>query len=403
VNPVNFTVPAGGHYDGPVATFTDLGPNEGPDGYTAWTERQGSATEVPATIESAGGNSYVVYANLDYSFSNPGTSNLLVGVWDKDEYGPNPQGGGVVTDHVNVTAPQLSGYSTSVVGVVLQSSGKQPADPPLAILYTTDPSITSPNQVSVSVGAPANSNTPIPLVTDVALNRLSNGVTQIVINGVVSAVQPGAGPVASAPLTITVGNESPLTTQVVVNQTLSDYIVNPVEFNALAGQAVQNVQVATLAGPGNGSYSATINWGDGDTSTGIITAVGGGQFSVSGSKPHPYAITGTYRITVNVNGPGAIPAPAAQTIANVLSTPVSPPPAPPPSPPPSSPPASPPSASAPPDNSAPAGASPPGLSVVAQFLARLQQFLAQIEATIQQLINAQLAIVSNLFRSFPKV
>ena len=64
--------------------------------------KQGSATEVPATIEPAGGNSYIVYASLDFSFSNPGSTNVLVGVWDNDEYGPNPQGGGVISDHVIV-------------------------------------------------------------------------------------------------------------------------------------------------------------------------------------------------------------------------------------------------------------------------------------------------------------
>ena len=321
VNPVNFTVPAGGYYEGPVATFTDLGPSEGVDGYTAWTEQQGSATEVPATIEPAGGNSYIVYANLDYSFSNPGSTNVLVGVWDNDEYGPNPQGGGVVSDHVIVTAPQQSSYSSSITGVVLQSSGNQPAEPPLVILDTTDPNITDAGQVNVSVGAPPSSSTPIPIVTGVSLTNLSNGVTQIVINGVISAVQPGTGPVASAPLTITLGNEAPLTTQVVVDQTLSDYIVNPVVLNSVAGQPLQNVQVATVAGPANGSYSATIAWGDGDTSTGVITALGGGQFSVTGSKPHPYATAGTDTITVTVNGPGDLPAPPAQTTATVLAAP----------------------------------------------------------------------------------
>ena len=126
---------------------------------------------------------------------------------------------------------------------------------------------------------------------------------------------------ASAPLTITLGNETPLTTQVVVDQTLSDYIVNPVVLNAVAGQPLQNVQVATVAGPANGSYSATIVWGDGDTSTGVITALGGGQFSVTGSKPHPYATAGTDTITVTVNGPGDLPAPPAQTTATVLAAP----------------------------------------------------------------------------------
>ncbi len=47
VNPVNFSVQSGGQYEGPVATFTDLGPDEGTGGYSAWTEQQGSGTDGP--------------------------------------------------------------------------------------------------------------------------------------------------------------------------------------------------------------------------------------------------------------------------------------------------------------------------------------------------------------------
>ena len=54
VNPANFTVPAGGHYDGPVTTFTDIGPDDGPDGYTAWTEQQGSARRFPRITSRLG-------------------------------------------------------------------------------------------------------------------------------------------------------------------------------------------------------------------------------------------------------------------------------------------------------------------------------------------------------------
>ena len=175
-----------------------------------------------------------------------------------------------------------------------------------------------------------------------------------------------------APRNSPVGNESPLTTQVVVDQNLSDCIVNPVVFNAIAGRPVRMYKSRPWPGQRTALIPQPLTGATASTSNGIVTALGGGRCGVSGSKPHPYAVTGT-RMTIDVNGPGAIPPPRAPTIANVLSTPVSPPPAPPPSPPPSSPPSSPPSAWAPPVGSPPANASPPGLSVFDQFLAKLRQ------------------------------
>ncbi len=44
-----------------------------------------------------------------------------------------------------------------------------------------------------------------------------------------------------------------------------------------------------------GSYSTTINWGDGATSAGTVTALGGGRFNLSGT--HVYAQTGLRSIT----------------------------------------------------------------------------------------------------------
>ncbi len=255
-----------------------------------------------------------------YSFSNPGSTDVLVGVWDNDEYGPNPQGGGVISDLVAVTAPAAGPppYVTTSVSAKLQANAGHSADPPLVTIDTTDPAVTSARQVSVTVGAPSSANTPVPLVTGVALIHLPGGVSRIVLEGVVSAVQPGAGLVASAPLNITVGTEPTLTAEVAVDETPSVYAVNPVSVVVSAGQRIQNVQVATLAGPPNRSYAAAINWGDGDTSSGIIMALGGGLFSIRGSKPHPYAAAGADAVTVTVSGPGTIPAPAAVSLADVL-------------------------------------------------------------------------------------
>ena len=328
VNSVNITVAAGGTYDGPVATFTDLNPYGNLSQYEAWTEVQGSGTEVPATIGAGPGNGYTVMADLNYSGYNPGSTDVLVGVWDV-ETPFNPQGGGVITDKVTVTSSGQPQYSTSVRAQIIQANG---SDPPLAIVTTTDPNITSASQVSVTTGTPPTADSPYPLVTGITLTRLPDGVKQIVVDGVVSVVQPGAGPIASAPLNITLAGEAILTTQIDVDETSSEYVVNPVVVNATADQPVRNIQVATIAGPLNGAYSATINWGGGDTSTGQVTPLGGDLFTVTGSKPHVYTAAGSETITVTVSGPGetngvgssvtdtALVAPPAGVLSNVSGT-----------------------------------------------------------------------------------
>lgn len=50
-------------------------------------------------------------------------------------------------------------------------------------------------------------------------------------------------------------------------------------------------------------YSATINWGDGTTTTGTVTTDGGGGFDVNGS--HTYANAGTETVTVAISDPGS--------------------------------------------------------------------------------------------------
>jgi hypothetical protein len=74
--------------------------------------------------------------------------------------------------------------------------------------------------------------------------------------------------------------------------------------NGPAGSAVGGT-VATITDPNTsatpGAYSATINWGDGSSSAGTISA-GNGTFNVTGS--HAYAAGGTYPIGVTITSVG---------------------------------------------------------------------------------------------------
>jgi hypothetical protein len=76
---------------------------------------------------------------------------------------------------------------------------------------------------------------------------------------------------------------------------------NAVNFNASAGIAF-NDMVATFSAVDLNAplsdFTATIDWGDGTTSAGTITPVGGGLFQVSGTNT--YMHSGTYPVTITV-------------------------------------------------------------------------------------------------------
>jgi len=72
--------------------------------------------------------------------------------------------------------------------------------------------------------------------------------------------------------------------------------------NAAVGVDTGLVNVATFSDAkplsAAGDFTATINWGDGSSSSGIVTAGAAGQFFVSGS--HTYAQAGGFTITVSI-------------------------------------------------------------------------------------------------------
>ncbi|HEV2378139.1 MAG TPA: hypothetical protein VGS19_38990 [Streptosporangiaceae bacterium] len=63
--------------------------------------------------------------------------------------------------------------------------------------------------------------------------------------------------------------------------------------------------------------SATIDWGDGNTSTGTVSQTGPGQFSVSGT--HTYADEGSYNVNVSISDPDDPGGPATATSAATVA------------------------------------------------------------------------------------
>src|SRR5207253_2785290 len=104
----------------------------------------------------------------------------------------------------------------------------------------------------------------------------------------------------TATITVTISHDSTTPQTVTDTATITDPNVSATggfAFTAQEGSAtLTNVVVATFSDPGNPSpgnhedaadYSATINWGDGSTSSGTITNNGDGTWTVRGS--HTYS------------------------------------------------------------------------------------------------------------------
>jgi hypothetical protein len=97
---------------------------------------------------------------------------------------------------------------------------------------------------------------------------------------------------------------------------------SPVTVQAQEGSAVAGVTVATFtdADPAGaaGDYSATVNWGDGDTTASVSVVADPkvpGQFDVVASKSQPYAEGGSYTVTASIADTGGAGTTAMSTAA----------------------------------------------------------------------------------------
>lgn len=166
----------------------------------------------------------------------------------------------------------------------------------------TDPSPESVAHYGATInwgdGAPADSGADVEIVDDGAGNfsvisaaghtYTADGlytITATITHGTLNAVQTDATAAVMDLSALTVANA-------------------PV--NATAGVAIGNQPIATFNDGSNTSptthYAATINWGDGATTTGDVVqnAPGGAYEVVDATTPHTYAANGTYAITVTV-------------------------------------------------------------------------------------------------------
>jgi hypothetical protein len=316
VSETSFAVEAGKRYTGPIATLTDLNPYATASDFTVSEWIVGQVSYFPGDtgpisnvhFEQTGGG-FTLYATIDFRGLGPGQTTVGAGVWDSNPNAPNPQGGGWVWDPVTVTKSARAAYTTTVSSQVLSPTIGGQLSGELFSVQTTDPSITADNLV-------AGSSSQDILVGNVTETQLAGGVEQFNVNGEVRSSPDDCGPVL-VPVTIQTPDG---TLQAQIGYTPRDFAVSPVALSTVEGQPIQDTQVAVIAGPATSSasdYAATVDWGDGDTSTATITALGSGQFGVTASKPNPYEDANTYTVQVSVTGPGDDPPPPAQDTEGV--------------------------------------------------------------------------------------
>ncbi len=98
---------------------------------------------------------------------------------------------------------------------------------------------------------------------------------------------------------------------------LQDLVAQSVD--AVAGQAIANVPVASFTdsdpGATTSDFTATITWGDGNTSVGTITSDGKGTFDVLGTNTYATAGTYSFSVQVTVRGGSADTAQGTATVS----------------------------------------------------------------------------------------
>jgi hypothetical protein len=256
-----------------LATFTDADPNATAANFTA-TIAWGDGTTSPGTVTGSGTFS-VLGA---HTYTNAGTFSVTVSILD-------------------------SGGSSATVTDTATVMGEVTAQP--ATLTPTEATALSNVTVVTFTGLASTTytadidwgdgHTSAGTVSGVGTNYTVTGSNTYAVEG-------------SFPVTITIRKSG--TAMALISSTVSvgdaSLTGTGVPLNPAQGTLLNNVPVARFTDPNLnaplGDYTATIDWGDGNSSTGIITAESPGSFVVISGNT--YVRAGAYAITIIIGDIG---------------------------------------------------------------------------------------------------
>jgi RHS repeat-associated protein len=248
-----------------VARFTDTGGPEPVGDYSA-TIDWGDSTASGGAISLVNG-AFLVKGNHNYTEEN--TYTVTTTIYHEGNLAAT------VTTQAIVSDP-----SVSVRGKAIKAIQGIAFDGPVAS-FTDPPGPEDPSHYQATIDW-GDGSTPGPATS---ITRKGKG---FLVNGNHTYKQAG-----SFTIQVTINHETatPVTTSNTAMVKPSGFVVNaspifPTESIAFS----DTVATITDQNPGSGGdYSVTITWGDGDTSSGSVASSGKNTFTVTGSKPNPYA------------------------------------------------------------------------------------------------------------------
>jgi len=278
---------------GPVVSFSDSNPIADFNDLSATIDWGDGSANSTGIVTQPGGVGTAFLVNATHAYANPGSYLAAVTI--------NEVGGSrlVVDNSAIVTDSPLSGSADTITSTEGSSTGD-------VVLATVD----DPNLLATTSGLSAvltswGDDTPAsPITLPVVLVGGTSSDTVFQIIGSHTYAAPGAYDY-SMTVTTTGGQTLDLTgSATVANSALSPNIISapvvtPIETIG-AGSSTGTIPLATFtdASPESVShYTATIAWGNGNTSNGAITYLNG-VFTVDGSNT--YATTGDYSPIITI-------------------------------------------------------------------------------------------------------
>ena len=278
-------------FTGVVATFTDANPNAPLSDFTA-TITWGNGNISTGTVTALGGGNFSVSGTNTYAQS--GTFGVNVAIADVGGSTANA----TTTVNVGGTSPAIT-----LTPLSINSTEGQGFSGVVATFTDTTPNTTPANySVLLSWGDGQQSTGTVQF----------NGSGSFVILGTHTYAEEG-----SYPLQIFVQSTSGATATANSTAQVADAPLSATgtTINLSQGTTFTGV-VATFtdANPNAplSDFTATITWGNGNISTGTVTALGSGNFSVSGTNT--YAQSGTFGVNVAIADVGGSTANATTTV-----------------------------------------------------------------------------------------
>jgi hypothetical protein len=279
----------GSAFKGVVATFTDPNPNASAGLYTATIAWGDGHTSTGTVTAAAGKGNFIVSGSNTFTLG--GSYGFSVTI--------SPQGGGTVIAQGTATVDDLA---LSATGALVSATEGAPFSGTVATFTDPDPNAAAGLYTATITWGDGHTSTGTVTATGKGAFSVSGSNTYATTGEfpISVAISDKGGSMATATSTAAVQDAA---------LTPAGLTIQPTEGVAFSG----TVATFTDADPNAtaGLFTATITWGDGQTSAGTVTANGQGGFTVSGSNT--YAKAGSFPVSVAISDKGGSMATATST------------------------------------------------------------------------------------------